>query len=283
MKESEIKALVKLLDDDDQEVINHVEKKIMSLGTSIIPLLELEWESTFNPLIQERIEDLVHELQFELLQERFLDWKEAGAENLLEGLWIMCTYQYPDLEFEELVRQIEQLYHEVWRQMNEDMNPRDQVKVFNDVFFNQFHFRPNTKNFHSPANSMINSVLETKKGNPISLCSVYMMLAQKMNLPIFGVNLPNLFILTYKLTDDEAFYINVFNRGLIFTREDIDNYLENLQLQRQDIFYDPCSNLDIVLRGLRNLIVSFEKLGDYHKADEIKMILQKMDDQYFSL
>ena len=110
-----------------------------------------------------------------------------------------------------------------------------------------------------------------------------MMLAQKMNLPIFGVNLPNLFILTYKLTDDEAFYINVFNRGLIFTREDIDNYLENLQLQRQDIFYDPCSNLDIVLRGLRNLIVSFEKLGDYHKADEIKMILQKMDDQYFSL
>lgn len=255
----------------------------MSLGTSIIPLLELEWESTFNPLIQERIEDLVHELQFELLQERCLDWKEAGAENLLEGLWIIATYQYPDLEFDELVRQTEQLYHEVWRQMKEEMNPRDQVKVFNDIFFNQFRFRPNTKNFHSPANSMINSVLETKKGNPISLCSVYMVLAQKMNLPIFGVNLPNLFILTYKLTDADAFYINVFNRGLIFTKEDIDSYLENLQLQKQDIFYEPCSNLDIVLRALRNLIVSFEKLGDYHKADEIKIILQKMDDQYFSL
>ena len=283
ISESEIKALVQLLDDDDPEVITHVEGKIMSAGTSIIPLLEMEWESTFNPLIQERIEDLVHELQFELLQERFLIWKETGASHLLEGLWIAATYQYPDLELEVLVTQMEQMYHEVWRQMREKMNPKDQVKVFNDVFFNQFQFRPNTKNFHSPANSMINLVLETKKGNPIALCSVYLLLAQKMNLPIFGVNLPNLFILTYKLTDTDAFYINVFNRGLIFTKEDIDNYLENLQLQKQDFFYEPCTNLDIVLRTLRNLIISFEKLGDYDKADEIKTILQKMDDQYFSL
>lgn len=282
LQESEIKALVVLLDDEDHEVVSHVEDKIMSLGTSVIPLLEQEWESTFNPVVQGKIEDLVHELQFELLKERFLDWKEGGGENLLEGLWIVATYQYPDLEIEELIREIEQLYHELWRQMEEEMTPHDQIKVFNEVFFNQFKFRANTKNFHSPANSMINAVLETKKGNPISLCAVYLMLAQKMELPIYGVNLPNLFILTYKV-GDESFYINVFNRGLIFTRDDIDNYLENLQLEKQGIFYDPCSNVDIILRALRNLIVSFEKLGDYHKADEIKLILQKMDDQYFSL
>ena len=282
LKESEIKALVVLLDDEDHEVVAHVEDKIMSIGTSIIPLLEQEWESTFNPIIQNKIEDLVHELQFELLKERFLDWKDTGAEDLLEGLWIVATYQYPDLEMEELIQEIEQLYHEMWRHMEEDMNPYDRIKVFNEVFFNQFKFRANTKNFHSPANSMVNSVLETRKGNPISLCSIYLLLAQKMDLPIFGVNLPNLFILTYQVSSDPI-YINVFNRGLIFTKEDIDNYLENLQLEKQDIFYDPCSNLDIILRALRNLIVSFEKLGDYHKADEIKLILQKMDDQYFSL
>jgi len=282
LSESEIKALVQLLDDEDVEVTNHVEGKIMSIGTQVIPLLEKEWEGTFNPIIQGKIEDLVHELQFELLKERLLDWKESGFESLLEGLWIVATYQYPDLEMEELVREVEQLYHEMWRQMEEEMEPRQRIKVFNDVFFNQFKFRANAKNFHAPANSMINAVLETKKGNPISLCSVYLLLAQKMNLPIYGVNLPNLFILTYKIGND-GFYINVFNRGLIFTREDIDNYIDNLQLQKQDIFYEPCTHLDIVLRALRNLIVSFEKLGDYHRADEIKNILKKMDDQYFSL
>ncbi|MEM6734868.1 MAG: transglutaminase-like domain-containing protein [Bacteroidota bacterium] len=282
LKDSEIKALILLLDDEDDEVVAHVEEKIMSIGTQVIPFLEQEWGNTFNPIIQNKIEDLVHELQFELLKERFLDWKDSGAESLLEGLWIVATYQYPDLEMDELVREMEQLYHELWRHMEDQMSPQQRIKVFNDIFFNQFRFRPNTKNFHSPANSMINVVLETKKGNPISLCSVYLLLAQKMELPIYGVNLPNLFILTYKI-GEEAFYINVFNRGLVFTKQDIDNYLENLRLQKQDIFYEPCNNLDIVLRTLRNLIVSFEKLGDYQKADEIKLILQKMDDQYFSI
>ena len=271
-----------MLDDEDHEVVTHVENKILSSGTSIIPVLEQEWESTFNPIVQSKIEDLVHELQFELLKERFLEWKETGGEDLLEGLWIVATYLYPDLELEEVQKEIEQLYHELWRHMQTDMRPYDQIKIFNDIFFNHFRFRANTKNFHSPANSMINSVLESKKGNPISLCSIYLLLAQRMDLPIYGVNLPNLFILTYQV-GNESFYINVFNRGLIFTRDDIDNYLESLQLDKKDMFYEPCSNLDIVLRALRNLIVSFEKLGDYHKADEVKLILQKMDDQYFSL
>lgn len=282
LKESEIKALVVLLDDDDHEVVSHVEDQIMSIGTQVIPLLEQEWESTFNPIIQNKIEDLVHELQFELLKERFIAWKEREHQDLLEGLWIIATYLYPDLEINELKTQVDQLYHELWRHMKDDMAPYDRIKVFNDVFFNQFKFRANTKNFHSPANSMINAVLETRKGNPISLCSMYLLLAQKMKLPIFGVNLPNLFILTYQV-GEESFYINVFNKGLVFTRDDIDNYLDSLQLDKKDIFYDPCTHLDIILRSLRNLVVSFEKVGDYHKSDEIKLILQQLDDQYFSI
>ena len=281
MEETELKALLMLLDDDDTEVATHVEEKIRSIGTGVIPFLEKEWETTFNPIVQDKIEDIVHELQYELLHERFLEWKDSEDQDLLRGLWILATYQYPDIEYDELVAQIEQLYHEVWRHMEEGMTPDDQIRTFNQVFFGDFKFRPNSKNFHAPANSMINAVLESKKGNPISLCSIYMILAKKMGMPISGVNLPNLFILTYKL-ENRSFYINVFNRGLIFTKEDIDNYLENLQIEKRDMFYEPCTNLDIIIRSLRNLVVSFEKLGDYYKSDEIKTILQKLDDNYFS-
>jgi regulator of sirC expression with transglutaminase-like and TPR domain len=115
-------------------------------------------------------------------------------------------------------------------------------------------------------------VLESKKGNPISLCVVYMLVAQKLNMPVYGVNLPNLFILTYK-TNDLQFYINAFNKGLIFTKEDINNYLAHLNLAPLDIFYQPCSNVEIVSRVIRNLIISFEKLGELEKVDELKMLL----------
>jgi regulator of sirC expression with transglutaminase-like and TPR domain len=119
---------------------------------------------------------------------------------------------------------------------------------------------------------MINSVLDSKKGNPISLCVIYLLVAQKLKLPVYGVNLPSLFILTYKSLDVQ-FYINAFNRGLIFSKHDIDNYISQLKLQPNDIFYQPCSNLDITRRMFRNLIVSFEKLRDYDKSEEIKELL----------
>ncbi|MEK6477692.1 transglutaminase-like domain-containing protein [Catalinimonas sp. 4WD22] len=272
MDNKELKALVSLLDDEDQEVLGHVEEKIISFGDIIIPFLEEEWENSFNPNVQKRIEDIIHTLQFEALKKRLEEWFNSEEQDMLEGMWIIATYQYPDLTLEDLKKQLEQIYYEAWLEFKTDVHPFDRVKILNSVLFGKLKFSANTKNFHAPANSMINTVLETKKGNPISLCVIYMLVAQRLKLPVYGVNLPSLFILTYK-SQETQFYINAFNRGLIFSKNDIDNYIAQLKLQPIDIFYQPCSNLDIVRRMFRNLIVSFEKLGDYDKAEEIKILL----------
>jgi regulator of sirC expression with transglutaminase-like and TPR domain len=125
---------------------------------------------------------------------------------------------------------------------------------------------------------MMNVVIETKKGNPISLCVIYMLVAQKLKIPVYGVNLPNLFILTYK-SDQTQFYINAFNKGLIFSRADIDNYISHLNLSPLDIFYEPCNNIDIIKRVFRNLVISFEKVGDSDKVEEIKLLLRLIADE----
>ena len=53
----------------------------------------------------------------------------------------------------------------------------------------------------------LNVVLETKKGNPISLCVIYLLIARKLKLPVFGVNLPNMFMLLFR-NEQQEFYIN---------------------------------------------------------------------------
>ncbi|GAB5527982.1 MAG: transglutaminase-like domain-containing protein [Roseivirga sp.] len=269
----ELKALVSLLDDTDTEVVQHVENKIMSLGTHIIPYLEFEWESSFNPVLQKRIEELVHTLQFELLKEKLTAWKDGGAEDLLEGMWLINTYQYPDLEYDDLKKDLEQIYYEAWLEFKSEIHPVDQVKILNSVLFGKLKFGANTKNFHSPGNSMLSVVLQTKKGNPISLCVIYILVAQKLKLPVYGVNLPNLFVLTYKQNDNQ-FYINAFNRGLIFTRKEVDEYIGNLNLSPNDMYYEPCEHIDIVSRVLRNLINAHEKLGHTDKTVELDELLK---------
>ncbi|CAN5558281.1 hypothetical protein BH10BAC4_BH10BAC4_05650 [soil metagenome] len=278
MQENEIKALISLLDDDDKQVVTHVEEKILSLGREVIPYLEKEWETSFNPTLQSRIEEIIHTLQYDVLKSRLLDWYKSEDKDLLTAMWLVATYQYPDLELEKLKQELEQIYYETWLEFKPDLYPIDQIKVVNGVLFNKLKFGANTKNFHSPGNSMINVVLETRKGNPITLCVIYLLVAQKLKLPVQGVNLPNLFILTYKDNQNNQFYINAFNRGLIFSKQDIQNYINELHLVPQDSFFEPCENLEIIRRALRNLIMSFEKMGEHAKAEEVKLLLVEISD-----
>ena len=55
-------------------------------------------------------------------------------------------------------------------------------------------------------------------------------------------------------------------KGLIFSRKDVDSFLEQLKLEPKEIFYEPCNHLSIIQRVLRNLVVSFEKLGENEKV-----------------
>lgn len=277
MSESELKALVSLLDDEDRQIATHIHKKILSLGTEAIPFLEKEWESNLNPTVQGRIEELIHTLQYDLVKERLKKWYSEDEKDLLTGMWIIATYQYPDIELEKLKQDLEQIYYDAWLEFRPDLYAFDQVKAINGVIFNKLKFGANTKNFHSPGNSMINIVLETRKGNPITLCVIYLLIAQKLKLPVQGVNLPNLFILTYK-DNNHQFYINAFNRGLIFSKQDIENYIHELHMVPQPSFFEPCNNLEIIRRALRNLVMSFEKMGEHAKAEEVKLLLIEISD-----
>jgi len=276
MTDKELNALVSLLDDGDQEVKEHVRDKILSLGNKIIPFLENKWEGSFNPELQKEIEEIVHDVQLNLLMERLTGWKNSDEKELLEGLWIINTYLYPELEFEKLNALMQQIYFDVWTNFKKELSVYDKIKLINNVMFNDLKFSANTKNFHSPANSMIKTVLETKKGNPISLCSVYLLVAKKLGLPVYGVNLPNLFVLTYQ-SGKFKFYINAFNKGLIFTKQDINNYLDHLKLDPKPEYFEPCENIEIIRRVIRNLIYSFEKIGDLDKSKEVNQLLKIVD------
>ncbi|MET3115762.1 regulator of sirC expression with transglutaminase-like and TPR domain [Pedobacter sp. CG_S7] len=99
---------------------------------------------------------------------------------------------------------------------------------------------------------------------------------------MYGVNLPQHFILGYidekKQEEKEfgvLFYINAFNKGAIFGKHDVDQFLRQLNLDPQPEFYAPCSNVEIIRRILRNLISAYENAGSIEKVTELKE-LQKI-------
>ena len=96
----EINALVKLLDDPDQEVFQHVEEKLLEYGSEVVDFLEDTWEHSLDALLQQRIENIVHKIQFNTVKEDLNLWYQSGAFDLLQGALVINRYQYPDLNEE---------------------------------------------------------------------------------------------------------------------------------------------------------------------------------------
>ncbi|WP_316746423.1 transglutaminase-like domain-containing protein [Pedobacter gandavensis] len=273
----EISALVKLLDDPDPEIFEHIEKRLLEYGEEVVHFLENAWEQSLDSLLQERIENVVHKIQFNSVKEDLNLWYQSGAFDLLQGALVVNRYQYPDLNEEKIKLQMEEIKREIWIGLQYEMSSIEKIKLINHVFYNVYGFSGNTKNHHDPQNSYINQVLDSKKGNQISLAIIYSSIAQKLDIPVYGVNLPQHFILGYidesKREDHEfgvLFYINAFNKGAIFGKHDVDQFLRQLNLDPMPGFYAPCSNVEIIRRIIRNLISSYENLGSTEKVTELK-------------
>jgi len=274
---TEISALIKLLDDPDNEVYEHVERRLLECGNAVIDYLESTWEKSLDTLVQERIENLVHRIQFTNVKEDLNLWFQSGAFDLLQGALVINRYQYPDLDEQKIIFQIEEIKREIWMGLQYEMSSIEKIKFMNHIFYSIYGFSGNTKNHHDPQNSYINQVLESKKGNQISLAIIYSTIAQKLDIPVYGVNLPQHFILGYidesKKEEHEfgvLFYINAFNKGAIFGKHDVDQFLRQLNLEPQPGFYAPCSNVEIIRRVIRNLISAYENLGSAEKVQELK-------------
>ena len=82
-----------------------------------------------------------------------------------------------------------------------------------------------------------------------------------------------------RLPGAEPFYINCYNRGLVLSRTDIEHYVTQLNISSNPMFYEPCSNLDIVRRALRNLHMSFEKLQEPGRAAEVAVLLSILEQE----
>lgn len=278
---SEINSLIKLLDDPDREIFDHVHDKLFEYGDAAISHLESAFEEAFDPILQERIANLVHEIQFSMIKNDLKLWYHSGSFDLLQGALIVNKYQYPDLDEQKIINQIEDIKRDIWLQLHNEASPAEQIRLINHVFYNIHGFSGNTTSHQDPQNSYLSQVLESHKGNQISLAIIYSIVAQKLDIPVYGVNLPQHFILAYmdegKETEFESgilFYINAFNKGLVFGRRDVDMFLKQLGVTPDKQFYEPCSNTDIVRRILRNLISAYEALGSTDKVNELNELLE---------
>ncbi len=291
MEISTLKAMIQLLDDPDEAVIQALEERFMKEGENIVDDLESIWLANEFPGQASHIELLIKRIQKKGLHQRFKLWLEQPHPDVIEG-WVLVTQvQYPGLKLEPMRRMLNDIKLDAWLMMGNAENDLDKIQILNHVFFEQHGFHGDNSQYHYTDNSFINRVFERKSGNPISLSVVYMAVAQSLGMPVFGVNLPQHFVVGFCQLPEglegtknlkelgvedivkALFYINPYSKGQIFTKENVDAFLKVVNVSPQRQFYHPCGVKDIIKRMLRNLHYSF---GEVHDAEKQQDIVQLM-------
>lgn len=286
MSTSEIAALISLIEDPDERIFNQVRHEIVARGSEIIPQLEQYWEHNhYGVLFQERIETLIQSIHFNGIADRLKEWSIQEDPDLLEGALLINRYQYPSYDEDEIRRSLSVLRQDVWLELNDKLTAIEQVNVINHILYTVHGFSGNKANYSAPQNNFISDVLNLKKGNPLSLAVIYQILSNRLEIPIYGVNLPNHFILAYldenrmgmspESCPDEGilFYINPFSGGTIIHKSEIDAFLMHLELPQAVKYYQPCSASTIIRRMINNLIYTYTQQGKESKVVELKQLL----------
>jgi regulator of sirC expression with transglutaminase-like and TPR domain len=286
LPESEIQALVRLLDDDDREVLKHVYTKIKSFGVDIIPSLENASATELNPLQHDRLEEIIHDIQFEIVSDELTTWVDSEDQDLMSGFYIISKYFFPDLKLDEVQKQISKIKQSIWLELNYNQTPLEQIQIFNQIFYG-YHGFSGVQLSEKFEHYCLNNLLSTKYGSSIALGLLYQIIARELNLPVYGVPLVKYYVVCFckrsindfnpadDLEREIMFYINPVNRGSLFSRNEIKEYLEKMKIGIDAKFFSPANNKTLIaelityfieLSALKNI---HDKEADLHKLYHI--------------
>jgi regulator of sirC expression with transglutaminase-like and TPR domain len=266
--ESQIKALIKLLSDDNTKVARTIGEKLVEIGEPAIPLLlEAEIEQ---PEMAQRIEGVLDEIRGSRLEEelRLLLETSGDAMNLETGAFLLARYAYPGLDVDGYARKLDAMAEEVRDRLGTRVSGEEAVKTLGRYLFTEQGFRGNTKNYYEPDNSYLNRVLDRKTGIPISLSALYLLLGGRLGLPIHGIGMPGHFLVKFESGRYKVF-VDCFNAGALLTEKDCQRFLMQAGYGFEDKYLQQSPPRAMLQRMLKNLVAVYDKMNEHVKRDRL--------------
>ena len=280
-----IDTLLALIDDHDEEVFFAVRDKLLEAGPSLLPVLEYALSSSGSLLQHERLELIINQLKSLKLIDKIAQWANSEEKTLLDGWILVSTIHHPTIVPEKIDLIIQKIVRDIWIELNDSLTSIEKVSVINHIFYELYHFELNNSDINAPENCLINNLLVSRKGNLISLSTLYCIIAQKLNLPIHPVGIGNYLILGYyepqiskEVYGENAspylFYINMEHKGAIIGAKELEYVVhENKESLENTIHLGEESMIKKLLLFLRQ---SYQSIGDDHKTDITNKLIEKL-------
>lgn len=193
---------------------------------------------------------------------------DDASLSLIEAAVAIAHDEYPALDTQAVLSEIDALAAKLKRRLPADAVPVQRLRWLNRFFFQELGFAGNVNNYYDPNNSYLHSVLETRRGIPITLAVLYIELATQIGLTARGVSFPGHFLVKLKMPQGEV-VIDPFT-GQSLSRDELNELLAPYKRDRGlqgdfdvplGLFLQAATAREVLARMLRNL-------KEIHQAQE---------------
>lgn len=271
---TEIEALVRLLDDPDADVQSSVQARLSELGPEALPALMDARDAADEPL-QPLIEEVIHDLHFHHVQRAWTLVMNAPEVDLERGAFLLALYRFPGLDIPAYRDQLDAFANEA-RPAVTAAQGVERAFVLAHVLCDTLGFQGNEEHYYDPNNSYLNQVIERRLGIPISLSVLFLLLGERLGLPVYGVNLPAHFLVKYVDEHGEA-YIDLFNGGEYVSKEACIRFLLKAGVKPRPVYFQAAGATEILLRMGRNLLAIARETGQAQMEEDLTTLLAPWD------
>jgi regulator of sirC expression with transglutaminase-like and TPR domain len=263
------------MDDPDPFVQESVQNRLQELGEQAVPLLD-QYKSTVKGAdARDKVNEVIHKLTFSTLESDFIEVLEGGLKtrkSLEVAILTIARFGNPTLRISEYQKKLDHFVQMVEPQVKYKLDEKRKMKRLLNFIFEDLNFHGDAEDYHAPQNCFLDQVIDRRKGLPISLSLIVMFMARRLQLPFFGINMPIHFMLNY-VGDKEELLIDPYDNGAIVTYDQCYFFLKKNNVEPRPEHFQMATNLDIVLRCLRNLIHSYERKKEMERVEDLGRLL----------
>ena len=273
MPENQIRALIRLLSDEDDRIVRTISGRLIDIGPSAVPLLqEAEIEQ---PEMADRIASVLEEIRGSKLEDELASLTALTDEamSLEAGAFLIARYAYPALDVARYREQLDTMAGEVRERIGYRASGEEAVNALNRYLFTEQGFKGNTKNYYEVENSYLNCVMDRRVGIPISLSAVYLLIGQRLALPLFGIGMPGHFLVKYE-SDRYKIFIDCFNGGALLTEKNCARFLTEAGYGFEDKYLQKSPVRAMLSRMTKNLLAVYSKSSDMGKIARLTKFIE---------
>ncbi|NDV61041.1 hypothetical protein G0Q06_01110 [Puniceicoccales bacterium CK1056] len=271
-------ALVKLLDDPSPLVQKALKEEFQRLGRAGVTILDrvIREESADLKAPATRILGTIAEPD---PSQMFLDFIRSLHYELETGLFMINRVIFPNLKIQPLQSGLDALANRCREISTAPMNPGEQCKLINRVLFHEAGFRGNTEDYDDPLNSCIEAVFRRRKGLPILLSSIYILLGQRLGMDLEPIGLPGHFLVGC-FQGPEPFYIDPYERGRFRRVDELRELLAQHHVSPEFHHLVPMPVGEVLCRVCRNLVLHFEARQQPRWANRFRTFVREFEETY---